>query len=135
MLRRAVRQTLQGAFPTIHRAHCRGLLDATQASSAHRIPSFFRPAFRDSAVREELFMNTNTHAHPSWNTASFGDAADTSPMELSALGAHLDLCKGSRGRLFTLHCAAETMNAFVVPRFVTTLVVVSLFIGACSLVL
>ena len=71
---------------------------------------------------------------PRWSTASFGDTADTSPMELSALGNHLNLCQGARGRLFTLHCAAEIMNRFVAPRFVTTLVVVALAIGLGSLV-
>ena len=80
-------------------------------------------------------MNTNLIATPCWSTASFGDTAHTSPMELSALGEHLNLCKGSRGRLFTLQCVAETMNSFVAPRFVTTLVVVALLIGVSSLVL
>ena len=55
-------------------------------------------------------------------------------MELSALGEHLDRCKASHGRLFALRCAAEAMNGFVSARFVTTLVVVTLLIGACSLV-
>lgn len=80
-------------------------------------------------------MNTNVIAPPCWSTASFGDAADTSPMELSALGEHLDLCRGARGRLFALHCVAQTMHGFVAARFVTTLVVVALLIGVGSLVL
>jgi len=81
-------------------------------------------------------MNTNVMATPSWSTASFGDTADTSPMELSALGDHLHLCRGSCGRLFALHCVAQTMHGFVAARFVTTLVVVvALLIGASSLVL
>lgn len=80
-------------------------------------------------------MNTNVIVTPSWSTASFGDTADTSPMELSALGEHLDLCRGSRGRLFALHCVAQAMHGFVAARFVTTLVVVALLIGVGSLVL
>mgnify|MGYP001603623809 FL=1 len=79
-------------------------------------------------------MSTRIISAPRWSTASFGDTADTSPMELSALGNHLDLCQGARGRLFTLHCVAEIMNRFVAPRFVTTLVVVALVIGLGSLV-
>ena len=79
-------------------------------------------------------MSTRINSAPRWSTASFGDTADTSPMELSALGNHLDLCQGARGRLFTLHCVAEIMNRFVAPRFVTTLVVVALAIGLGSLV-
>jgi hypothetical protein len=71
---------------------------------------------------------------PSWSTASFGDTVDTTPMELSALEEHLELCNGARGRLFALRCGAERLNGFVTGRFVTTLVVVTLLIGAGSLV-
>ena len=78
-------------------------------------------------------MNNELTAPPCWTTASFGDNAETSPMELSALGEHLHACKGSRGRLFALHCVAETMHGFVAARFVTTLVVVALLIGVGSL--
>ena len=38
-------------------------------------------------------MTANGPAGPNWSTASFGDAVDTSPMELSALGEHLHLCR------------------------------------------
>jgi hypothetical protein len=74
-------------------------------------------------------------ATPSWSTASFSDTTDTSPIELSALGDHLDLCQGSRGRLFTLRCVGEAVHGFVAARFVTTLVVVALLIGVTSLAL
>ncbi|MES2877466.1 MAG: hypothetical protein V4713_03520 [Pseudomonadota bacterium] len=77
-------------------------------------------------------MNIHAITHPSWSTASFGEAADTSPKELSALGEHMDLCRASRGRLFALHCAAQTVHGFVAARFVTTLVFVSLVIGVSS---
>lgn len=80
-------------------------------------------------------MNTNVIVTRCWSTASFGDAADTSPTELSALGEHLDLCRGARGHLFTVHCVAQTMHGFVAARFVTTLLVVVLLIGASFLVL
>lgn len=68
-------------------------------------------------------MNT-AHSHPhAWSTSSFGDAADTSPMELSALGEHLSHCKAQSGRLFSLRCRAASLHNFVATRFVTTLVV------------
>jgi hypothetical protein len=70
---------------------------------------------------------------PNWSTASFGDAVDTSPMELSALGEHLHLCRSLSGRLFVLRCAAEAVRGFVASRFVTTLVVLTLVIGVGSL--
>lgn len=69
-----------------------------------------------------------------WATASFADTADTTPMELSALGAHVDRCNGSRGRMFRLQCAADSVIAFVAPRFVTTVVVVALVFGIASLI-
>ena len=72
----------------------------------------------------------------SWSTAAFGDEIQKSSPELSALGAHLDMCKGSGGHLLALHCAATRMHGFVATRFMTTLVViVGLIIGAASLVL
>ena len=79
-------------------------------------------------------MSTQITAVPRWSTSSFGVTADTSPMELSALGHHLDLCQGARGRLFAVHCAADLMHRALAPRFVTTLVVAALVIGLGSLV-
>lgn len=75
-------------------------------------------------------MKTHAIANTSWTTSSYGGTADTSPMELSALGEHLDHCKGLQGRLFALQCLAERVNGFMSARFVTTLVVVTLLIGA-----
>jgi len=80
-------------------------------------------------------MNTSIIFKSRWSTASFGDTADTSPMELSALGAHLALCRKSHGHLFFLQCVAQNIHGFVVGRFVTTVVVVALLIGVFSMVL
>jgi hypothetical protein len=77
---------------------------------------------RFSAEQAEFFMNGNDT--PFWNTASTDHTPDTSPMELSALGEHLDVCKASRGRLFALRRATEALDRFVAGRFVTTLVLV-----------
>jgi hypothetical protein len=57
---------------------------------------------------------------PHWSTASFGDAAHPSPLELSALGDHLDVCRGLRGRLFAARCRAEVVQGFVASHLVTT---------------
>lgn len=62
--------------------------------------------------------------HNAWTTSSFGDAADTSPMELSALGDHLSHCKSQTGHLFALRCRAASLHSFVAARFVTTIVLV-----------
>jgi hypothetical protein len=79
-------------------------------------------------------MPTLTHAPRDWSTASFGDAADTSPLELAALGSHLSLCQGTRGRLFALRCVADSTRGFVAARFVTTLAILALLIGISTLV-
>ncbi len=79
-------------------------------------------------------MDKTANASPFWSTASFGEPADTSPMELSVLGEHLDACKGTQGRLFALQCVGDALHGFVSARFVTTLVVVTSLIGVTSLV-
>lgn len=80
-------------------------------------------------------MNTDRIFSAHWSTASFDDSADTLPIELSALGEHLNQCKGSHGWLFALQCAAQSIEGFVAARFVTTLAVVALSIGVGFLVL
>ena len=69
-----------------------------------------------------------------WATASTDEVAETSPMELSALGEHVDRCNGSRGRLFAARCAADAVVGFIAPRFVTTVVVIAFILGIASLV-
>lgn len=71
---------------------------------------------------------------PFWATAAIDGSADTSPMELSALGAHVDRCNGSRGRMFGLRCAADTLHSFIAPRFVTTLVAIGIVFGVVALI-
>jgi hypothetical protein len=89
---------------------------------------------RFTAAQTEPTMHTPPITMPQWSTASFGDSADTSPMELSALGAHMAACKTLTGRLFAARCAAEAMHGFVASRIVTTLVVAALLIGAISFI-
>ncbi len=78
-------------------------------------------------------METTHQARAPWSTAAYGEAPDTSPMELSALGEHLNSCTRSHGRLFALQCAAERVSGFVAARFVTTLAAAALLIGLASL--
>lgn len=79
-------------------------------------------------------MKANLISPWRWSTSSFGDTADTSPTELSALGEHLSQCRGSHGRLFALQCSAQKLDGFVAGRFVTTLVIAALLIGVALLV-
>ena len=64
-----------------------------------------------------------------WSTSSYGDVADTSPGELSALREHLDLCCALHRRWFRTRCGAEAMHDFVVARLVTSVVVATSLIA------
>ena len=79
-------------------------------------------------------MNNTPETISRWSTSAFGSPADTSPMELAALGDHLALCSAQRPSLIALRLAAQTFNDFVAPRLVTTLVLFTLIsIVACML--
>lgn len=55
--------------------------------------------------------------------------------ERLALVAHMQRCAAQRGRWFVLRCAVDALHAAVLPRFVTSLVVVFALFGAISLAL
>lgn len=74
-------------------------------------------------------METPSCARSRWSTAALGAHAGLSSLELSALVEHLQLCRGSSGRLFALRCMFEALNGIVAARFVTTLVLLALLIG------
>jgi hypothetical protein len=79
-------------------------------------------------------MNAQAANAPRWITASFDDSASTMPMELSALGAHVDHCNGCRSRWFTLRCTGDAIHGFVATRFVTTLVMATAVLAAAAVV-
>lgn len=74
-------------------------------------------------------MNARVLTSPCWSTSSFSHAADTSPLELRELGAHLADCEGCRSRWFVLQCVSDALHDFIARRFVTTLVVATALIG------
>jgi hypothetical protein len=80
-------------------------------------------------------MNIQVAHHPRWTTAAVAEAADTAPMELWELAAHVSRCNGCRGRWFALRCAADAIHGFIAPRFVTTLCIAGTVIGLITLVL
>ena len=71
-------------------------------------------------------MKTDVIAARCWSTSCFGDAAQTSPMELSALGEHLQHCSATPRPLMRLRCVVEAMNGFVSARLITTTALLSL---------
>jgi hypothetical protein len=78
----------------------------------------------------------STHyAGPNWSTASYFDATASQPMELAALGEHLSVCRGSNRRWSTLRHLGGMLHGFAAPRFVTTLAVAAVLMGAALLVL
>lgn len=68
--------------------------------------------------------HSNTHC-PLWTTASFGDSADTSPMDLASLCEHLMLCKRAQTRVHRAKHIANAVSQFFSARVVTTAVVVA----------
>ena len=80
-------------------------------------------------------MNSTASTLPHWSTASYADAPETSPAQLSDLGAHVSRCNGCRGRWFELRCVAEAVHGFVAPRFVTTLALVGAVVSAAVMML
>jgi hypothetical protein len=72
---------------------------------------------------------------PFWSTASFGDSASASALELSGLQEHMLSCRGAHERFFALRCLADAADRFISARLVTTLVVAAFAIGVTSLLL
>ena len=75
-------------------------------------------------------MNTSSNRPALWSTASFGTPAHTSPMELHALGEHMQQCSRQRGALFVLQCRAQAMHRGLLARFVTSLTLLAALAGA-----
>jgi hypothetical protein len=90
--------------------------------------------FRELTPQAAGHAGSTARVRPFWATSSLDGAAETTPMDLSILGAHVDLCNGLRGRMFAFRCAADALFGFLAPRFVTTLLVVALVFGVGSLV-
>jgi hypothetical protein len=70
-----------------------------------------------------------------WSTASFGDSPDTSLMELSVLSEHVQVCHETKSKLFNLQCKAQSIHAFLARRFVTSIALVGLVVGALTWVM
>lgn len=64
-----------------------------------------------------------------WSTTSDSYSTDTLPGDLSALGEHMGNCQSRHRHLLALHCAAQSMRGFMATRFVTTVVLVVVFVG------
>lgn len=79
-------------------------------------------------------MTVHCHPLPSWSTASFDSAADTSPMELSALGQHVRQCSRRGGTWSALVGGAGDLHRSLLARFVTSLALLAVLVGAAAMV-
>ncbi len=71
---------------------------------------------------------------PLWSTSSYGETADTTPAELSALGEHLAVCNGDGARRVAMRCGVQRLQGWLLGRLVSALVVVAVMIGIAWLV-
>ncbi|MDP3226670.1 MAG: hypothetical protein Q8N13_01690 [Acidovorax sp.] len=69
-----------------------------------------------------------------WDTSCAGQPADVSLTELSTLGDHLAHCGAVRGPLDTFLAGAGLLQALVAEHVVTVALLVTLVVGAVSLV-
>jgi len=72
---------------------------------------------------------------PRWSTACDGDSCDTTPMELTTLGAHVSACLATGSRFGRLQVAVQALHGAAASRFVTTMVLLLALLGAVLLVL
>ena len=77
--------------------------------------------------------------HPSfvasaWDTSCVGQPADVSLLELSHLSEHLAHCGALRGPLDQFLAGAASLQALVAEHVVTVALLVTLLVGAVSLV-
>jgi hypothetical protein len=75
-------------------------------------------------------MAHNPSSLPTWDTASLGQPASASALKHTALITHLSDCGARRGRLHDLQSAAFSLGQLLTARLVTTVLVVSLLLGA-----
>jgi hypothetical protein len=55
-------------------------------------------------------------------------AADAALFDPTRLGQHIRQCAFARGPLHRLRCVAEALDAFLAPRFVTTLALLTMVV-------
>ena len=77
-------------------------------------------------------MNTYTLSKQCWKTATRGNPANISPLDVRTLEEHLGSCQPAHRCMFALHCVADKVHGFVAARFVTTLLACALLAGAAS---
>lgn len=80
-------------------------------------------------------MNSAKPQVAQWSTTCFGLSADTSPMELESLQAHLNTCKSMRGGQFGWQYSAREVTRFLSGRVISSLLVLVLVLSIVASVL
>ena len=75
-----------------------------------------------------------TVPRPVWATSTIAFADGTAALDRTSLGAHVDRCNGSRGRMFLLRSAADSFGSFLAPRTVTVLVALGILASIGTLI-
>ena len=109
----------------MHWPHC--VLSEQEASP---IPTLLAPA-----RRRKVAMTTHSHTAPSWSTSSGADLADTSPMDLDVLRAHLIQCTTRPGHWFAVRRTSRWAQGFLVTRLASTVLAVVVLLGLAAAVL
>lgn len=65
-----------------------------------------------------------------WSTAAFSDAADTSPVDLQSLSAHVQHCSGMPSHTERLQGAAHWAGSVMRVRLMSCVVLLVLVLGA-----
>jgi hypothetical protein len=74
-----------------------------------------------------------SHLHPClarWSTAAFSDAADTSPVDLQSLSAHVRHCSAAPSHTDRLQGAAHWAGGVMRVRLMSCVVLLVLVLGA-----
>ncbi len=82
---------------------------------------------------DEAIMHTHQISVVRQDKALYGIDSNVDSIQLSGLGAHLNLCRGSNGRMFGLSCLTKEILGFFAARFVTSLVMMTCLIGVVTL--
>lgn len=79
-------------------------------------------------------MTAHCHPLPSWSTASFDEGASGLHPDANALGQHLRQCSRPGGAWHSVSGRAAALHRGLLARFVTSLALLAVLVGAAAMV-
>ena len=79
-------------------------------------------------------MTTHCPPQPSWCTAAFGNNDATASRDLFALGQHMQQCSRPGGAWLALSGGVGALHRGLLARFVTSLALLAVLVGAAAMV-